>query len=1252
MGNRIDGGTLRRAAASIEVDQLLALSILGQGTARCHHVGQFSAAAPQGSEGIALVRIDEYAAADLNPNGTALSRHKVGVGAAFNLQAAGKAAGNIDRRTDTVHAAGIVAGAILQGHIRCTGNPKHGFCAGSGAGKGMTLPVNCDRAALEFGYEVVVGQHLVLQEGQQRVGLTIGRGGGIGEGIVTGGRPIHGQRDRLLVAAFRAQAGGLTDILMTAFLAAVGASLDCRQAVRVGTFDDLHLGGAVHVPRLHQAGAGLVGIAIGQQSRVVPAAGSGEADAVKAAAGQLNRAIAIAQLQSGGGAAGHGQVALHIDTAVKGATFHLGMTVLNVEGVLLGGISVTASDEGDVIHSQTRAGIQLAHRHRRAGLGGAGILHGAVPDGHILCQYPQHRRVIGIAGQGVAAQIQGHGFVNLHGFASLVEVAPEGDGVAVLGGGQGIFQAGVPDFADGVRLDQRLAEGAVAVRIHLANVVTGAAALALTVHILACVRHHLDFAAEIFRNGGIHNAALGILIGEALVQKSQRLLVVPQIDAVLEGAAPQMDGLIVVVEGNGILEDRIPLDGDLQEIVVRGLEAAAAKGHAVQNQLAFRVAVNALIQRAAFQGESAVGEVVHFQLCQGMALQIQDRVLVVFRGVARVKASMDHVLRKEKSSASYQMAAHLRRVSGLIRHDGKVAVLVHQQRIRRVEFPALQAFAVDMIDALIVAGVDRQGDGIGVHAVAADGQGAVDLGGKQPGLVGHRGQLVIRIKILQREGRLVEALQHGVILQLPLVGDGVGQAGGQGASYRDFIVSLPGIQIPVLAADGGILGLGGDGDGRTENGDGDFLGEHYLVAVGGSAGENHGVGSLLHGFIRRDRQDFVRKESAGFQSGVGTFPVGGHSIPVQVLVGNGKGGLLVGNALIEVALLSLHREHGAGDFADVESLLLGVIVDIVDIAGIHFRFLRVSLVGSQNGQIAGIARTPEDCRVDAVSTAGGVDGAAVRVQVGTGKTGAYAAVGLQAAALQIHGIKGYGVMRAAAGLNGTTLKDQGSGTGCTARVGAVKDGTVALKLFAPAVADDLKGTGTLDGQRAVVQIQRRVALDLVVAHKGQGGVPGELDGLGEGLVIPVHLAGDGFLLRQGGHLAVYPAEQGFQLLHAGDLRLLGLAQGFKSGVRRFQRVQVAFGHIIHVGQGIDHGLHRRHGLVLPGGSSLLGGLRLLLRRLRFLLRGLGFLLRRLCGGVRLLTGVGILHHPHRLGRIRRLLRPGRGGQHPDTEGQG
>ena len=385
-----------------------------------------------------------------------------------------------------------------------------------------------------------------------------------------------------------------------------------------------------------------------------------------------------------------------------------------------------------------------------------------------------------------------------------------------------------------------------------------------------------------------------------------------------------------------------------------------------------------------------------------------------------------------------------------------------------------------------------------------------------------------------------------------------------------------------------------------------------------------------------------------------SHPLGVQGVRFHILGGNGKGGLLVGNALIEVALLSLHREHGAGDFADVVSLLIGVIVNITDISDIHFRHRCVPLVGSQNGQIAGIERTPEDCRIDAVFTAGGVDGAAARVQVGTGKTGAYAAVGLQLAALQIHGIKGYGVMRAAAGLNSTTLKDQGSGTGCTARVGAVKDGTVALMLFAPAVADDLQGTATLDGQVEAIQIQGLIALDSVGASQRQSGVPGELDGLGECLVVPGLLARDFLdILRQGGHLAVYPVEQGFQLLHAGDLRLLGFTQGIKSRIRRFQSVQVAFRHVAHIGQGVDHGLHRRHVLV-PGRlsedlSRRLGGLcpgGSLSRRRRGFRRSLGGCLGRRRRGFRRSLGGSL-----RGMDVLRLLGKGRCREHSHHQGQ-
>ena len=861
------------------------------------------------------------------------------------------------------------------------------------------------------------------------------------------------------------------------------------------------------------------------------------------------------------------------------------MTVLNVEGILLGGISVTASDEGDAFHGQPRFGRRdrFAHRHRRAGLGGAGILHGAVPDGHILCQNQQHRLGIGIAGQGMVAQIQGHVLIDLHGGGTLVEVAAQGNGVAVLGGGQSRFQALIPGLPDGVRLDQRMADGAVAVRIHLANVVTGAAALALAVHIITCVRHHPDFAIEIFRIGGIHNA-LVIPEGKAILQQLQGPFDAITVQPLFEVSALQVGG---AVEDNWQLKARLlSLYGQLKLVANDRILIV----NILQNQLSAGSGVN-YSQGAVFQGEAAVGEVAHFQAIQGMTLQIQGHVLAPCRVVACVHVSGQHVLRQVEGSAACQDSAAYLSVadSGSI-HGVVCAVLAHQQRLRAARFSALLAGAV-VICFSMLTGVDRQGDGGGIDTVAATGQGAVDLGGMQPGLVGHLGQLVTHEKILKEKFVPGAVIQLRAVLQLPLVGNVPGQAGGQCGRHLDFLVALPGIQIPALAADGGILGLGGDGDGPTENGDGDGLGDRGSVRAGGSNGQ--AVSALLHGCIRCHRQSLAVGGKALRQAGVVSHPLGFQGVRIHILGGNAKGGLLGGNALIEVALLSLHQEQGAGDFADVVSLLLGVILNIADISHVHIRHRCFLLVGSQNGQIAGIVRI-HGPHFDAAITAGGVEGTAICIQIGADNTGIRAAVGLQLAAPQFHRTNGYGVILAPAGLNGTARKGQSSACVVTV-VGAVKDGTVEHPLFAPAVADDCQAAVALDGQLAVVQIQRRVALDPVGASQRQGGVPGELDGGGKGPVVPVHLAGDFLdIIRQGGHLAVYPAEQGFQLLHAGDLRLLGLAQGIKSGVRRFQRVQVAFGHILHVRQRVDHGLHRRHGLV-PGrlGEGLnrgLGGL--------------------------------------------------------------
>ena len=277
------------------------------------------------------------------------------------------------------------------------------------------------------------------------------------------------------------------------------------------------------------------------------------------------------------------------------------------------------------------------------------------------------------------------------------------------------------------------------------------------------------------------------------------------------------------------------------------------------------------------------------------------------------------------------------------------------------------------------------------------------------------------------------------------------------------------------------------------------------------------------------------------------------------------------------------------------------------------------------------------------------------MQDGTSNTGIRAAVGLQLAAIQFQIIDAYGVLVAAAGLNGTARKGQSSACVVTV-VGAVtKCGTDPVVVAA--FAHQFQSAGALNGQVEAIQIQGLIALDLVVAHQGQGGVPGELDGLGKGLVVPVHLAGDGFLRRQGGHLAVYPAEQGFQLLHAGDLRLLGFTQGLIGRVRLYQSVQVAFGHILHVRQRVDHGLHRRHGLVLGRlGEDLsrgLGGLCLRNRLGRLRRRGFRRSLGRCLGRRR----PGSFHRGRSLGGslrgmdVLRLLGKGRCREHSHHQGQ-
>ena len=299
MGNHIDGGAIRRSLIGIDVVQLPALGIQSQGMAGSHQRCQISAAGIDGRGVGGRPIVLEYAAADLDSGSIGRDEHLTGIGTALNGQASAKHRDRFD--VPVVYAAGIVAGAVAQGQL----SPIQGDYAIPEVGltgKGVTLPVNGDLASPETERAGAL-HHLVLQEGQQRAGLTIGLADGFGEGIEEGGRPIHGQGGRHLVAAFRAQAGGLIDILMTAFLAAVGAFIGCRQAVGVGTFDDLHGGVTVHVRQLHKAGAGLVGVALCQQGGV-------------GNAGPNIDMVCFAAVE--------GQASVHGNTTDKGTVFRLG----------------------------------------------------------------------------------------------------------------------------------------------------------------------------------------------------------------------------------------------------------------------------------------------------------------------------------------------------------------------------------------------------------------------------------------------------------------------------------------------------------------------------------------------------------------------------------------------------------------------------------------------------------------------------------------------------------------------------------------------------------------------------------------------------------------------------------------------------------------------------------------------------------------------------------------------------------------
>ena len=357
---------------------------------------------------------------------------------------------------------------------------------------------------------------------------------------------------------------------------------------------------------------------------------------------------------------------------------------------------------------------------------------------------------------------------------------------------------------------------------------------------------HVDLPAhELGGVRGIHDFVGAVVESKAIVQKLQGPVDAGRIQPPIEVSAPQVGG---AVEGNRLLKARVlSLYGQLK----LGANERILIVNILQNQLSAGNGLNHS-QGAVFQCEAAVGEVAHFQAIQGMILQIQDHVLAPCRVVACVHVSGQHVLRQVEGSAACQDSAAYLSVadSGSI-HGVVCAVLAHQQRLRAARFPALPAVAVGLC-IFMDAGVDRQGDGVGIDAVAADGQGAVDLGGKQPGLVDHRGQLATREKILKEKFVPGAVIQLRAALQLPLIGNVLGQPLGPRGSHPDFLIALPGIQIPSLASGGGILGLGGDGDGRTENGDGEGLGGQCVHVLGISGNELQLIGALLHGVLGRD----------------------------------------------------------------------------------------------------------------------------------------------------------------------------------------------------------------------------------------------------------------------------------------------------------------------------------------------------------------------------------------------------------------
>ena len=633
MGNHIDGGAIRRSLIGIDVVQLPALGIQSQGMAGSHQRCQISAAGIDG-RGVGGRRIVlEYAAADLDSGSTGRDAHLAGIGTALNGQASATHRNRFG--VLVVYAAGIGAGAVAQGQLsRIQGD--YAIPAVGLTGEGVTVPVNGDLASPETGRDGVL-HHFVLQEGQQRAGLTIGRGGGIGEGIEEVGLPIHGQRGRHLVAAFRAQAGGLIDILMTAFLAAVGTGGVCRQAVRVGTFDDLHGGGIVHVRQLHQNAAGLVGVALCQQGGVGNA--GPDIDTVCFAAAE-------------------GQASVHGNTTGKGTVFHLGrIPSENRQAVIPMDAMALASFKDCVFYGKHGFRSMLRpHLHRRRGFGGVRVLDRTVLNGHIRGKDCENR-LIGPAAQRMTVQLQRNTLFDFYGSALHIIVSTKGNGVPILGGCQRRFQTGVELLSNGEGIDKSAAVGAVAAFIRGALVVAAAAAVAFAVSIVTSivtsVGSHVDLPAhELGGVRGIHDFVGAVVESKAILQKLQGPAGAITVQSLREASALQVGG---APEGNRPLKARILSQYGQLKLVVKPLPLIE---NILQNQLSAGNGAN-FSQGAVFHGEGAIGEISHLQAIQGMTLQIQGHVLAAPIGAGHVNGFVRHVSREIEVPAAVHKVADI-----------------------------------------------------------------------------------------------------------------------------------------------------------------------------------------------------------------------------------------------------------------------------------------------------------------------------------------------------------------------------------------------------------------------------------------------------------------------------------------------------------------------------------------------------------------------------------------------------------------